>query len=259
MIKEVKDRGPRRWLINSQGQTFSVIVPPAEFLMGSPSMETGRRTSDELPHKVLLKRSFIVATKEVTREQYARFVNETRTPEKRNDDYSPDRLGPQVRVTWFEAAAYCNWLSEKDLGLTASECCYERRPKEEYAEAANCLERPGYRLPTEEEWEYACRAGAVTSRYYGESPDLLEHYAWYSENSNDLAQACGQLIPNDLGLFDMLGNAFEWCQTREATYRMYRGGAFTFKAPFLRAAYRAGSVPTTSNPNYGIRLVRTYP
>ena len=77
---------------------------------------------------------------------------------------------------------------------------------------ADVLERTGYRLPTEAEWEYACRAGAVTSRYYGHSIDLLDAYARYQANSKEHAWTCGSLFPNDLGLFDMLGNEYEWCQ-----------------------------------------------
>ena len=84
----------------------------------------------------------------------------------------------------------------------------------------DALERPGYRLPTEAEWEYACRAGAVTSRYYGRSVELLGKYAWYLQNSQDRAWPCGQLLPNELGLFDMLGNVYEWCQ--EQYYRTRR-------------------------------------
>ena len=74
------------------------------------------------------------------------------------------------------------------------------------------LDRSGYRLPTEAEWEYACRSGAVTSRYYGGSVELLGQYAWYNQNSKDRAWPCGLVKPNDLGLFDMLGNVYEWCQ-----------------------------------------------
>ena len=80
---------------------------------------------------------------------------------------------------------------------------------------ADVLKRTGYRLPTEAEWEYACRAGTVTSRYYGVSVELLGKYAWYQANSQDHAWPGGSLLPNDLGLFDMLGNVFEWVQDRE--------------------------------------------
>src|SRR5437899_7797624 len=77
---------------------------------------------------------------------------------------------------------------------------------------ADALKREGYRLPTEAECEYACRAGAGTSRNYGLSTELLQKYAWYQANSEDRAWPSGSLMPNDLGLFDMLGNVHEWAQ-----------------------------------------------
>src|SRR5437763_263442 len=82
---------------------------------------------------------------------------------------------------------------------------------------ADVLQRKGYRLPTEVEWEYACRAGTVTSRYYGDSIELLKNYAWYVENGLEKAWPSGRLKPNDLGLFDMLGNVYEWCLDRDGT------------------------------------------
>ena len=77
--------------------------------------------------------------------------------------------------------------------------------------APDFLNRTGYRLPTEAEWEYACRAGAVTSRCYGETEELLPNYAWYSENSKGRSRPVGSLKPNDFGLFDMHGNGWQWC------------------------------------------------
>src|SRR5207247_3473224 len=77
------------------------------------------------------------------------------------------------------------------------------------------LGRAGYRLPTDAEWECACRAAAVTSRFYGSSEELLKEYAWYSKTTNaERAWPVGQMKPNDLGLFDVYGNAYEWCHDR---------------------------------------------
>ena len=89
---------------------------------------------------------------------------------------------------------------------------------------ADALKRKGYRLPTEAEWEYACRAGAITSRYYGRSLDLLGKYSWFQANSRGRTWPCGERIPNDLGLFDMLGNQFEWCHNREYFYEPGQDG-----------------------------------
>ena len=131
--------------------------------------------------------------------------------------YSPDQEGPWIAPEWYTAAHYFNWLSEQE-GLPKDQWCYLPNAAGAYAEGmsipADVLERTGYRLPTEAEWEYACRAGAVTSRYYGHSIDLLDTYARYPANSKEHAWACGSLFSNDLGLFDMLGNISEWCHDR---------------------------------------------
>ena len=115
-------------------------------------------------------------------------------------------------MTWFAAAQYCRWLSEQE-GIPEDQRCYP--PIDEIKDGMGLpdgfLSRTGYRLPTEAEWEYACRAGAVTSRPYGGGDDLLDHYAWYDRNARGRAGRVGSLKPNDLGMFDMLGNAWEWC------------------------------------------------
>jgi formylglycine-generating enzyme required for sulfatase activity len=117
-------------------------------------------------------------------------------------------------MNWYEAAAYCDWLSEEE-GLPK---CYLPNQSGSYGEGmtipADFLKRTGYRLPTEAEWEYACRSGTITSRYYGFSTDLLGKHAWYRGNSQEHAHPGGSLLPNELGLFDMLGNVWEWVQDR---------------------------------------------
>ena len=142
---------------------------------------------------------------------------------------------------------------------------------------ADYLARTGYRLPTEAEWEYACRAGAVTSRPYGSGDALLDRYARYDRNAHGRAGRVGSLKPNDLGMFDMLGNAWEWCHDALAPYppgpaedreqpgpvtaaqqRVLRGGGFFSAAPDLRSAHRIGFHPQVSFSQAGFRVARTW-
>jgi serine/threonine protein kinase/formylglycine-generating enzyme required for sulfatase activity len=280
-LMKVKDRGERRWYVNSQRQTFAVIEGPVEFRMGSPQTET-ERYSREILHRRIIPRRFAIAAQEVTIREYRAFVTDNPEGGHANPDrYSPDLDGPRNFVTWYQAAAYCNWLSRKE---NLAEC-YEPNEKGEFDEGmrikADALKLPGYRLPTEAEWEYACRAGTITSRYYGHSIDLLDAYARYPANSEEHAWTCGSLFPNDMGLSDMLGNVWEWCQDPYSSYetgdnsflvdnknkleyinihtpRILRGVGFGNTQPNVRSANRSGGAPTNSNSSFGFRLSRTY-
>src|SRR5262249_12388227 len=154
--------------------------------------------------------------------------------------------------------------------------CYETDPQGRVTKLqAKYLSLTGYRLPTEAEWEYACRAGAVTSRSYGETVELLGKYGWYDQNSKGRTWAGGSKKPNDLGLFDLHGNVYTWCQESLKGYpapkddgafedkedfvsiqlsisRVLRGGSFTNPASLVRCADRLRDVPTNRLVNVGL-------
>jgi eukaryotic-like serine/threonine-protein kinase len=294
-LTKLKDWGERRWYLNRQGQTYAVIDGPVEFSMGAPPTEPDRVPGNEPPWRMRIPRRFAIATKEVTVEQFQRFLklrgmtsDRDQLPPGVRSRFSPDPEGPWIGPDWYKAAHYCNWLSEQE-GLPKEEWCYV--PAEGgYADGmtvpADVLERTGYRLPTEAEWEYACRSGTVTCRYYGASTELLGFYARYQDNSRGHAWGCGGLLPNDLGLFDMLGNASEWVHDRVGvtmdpaarwpgrhgifndsintkevvsgkTFRYLRGGAYGVQPAVIRSTFRTYGAPFRHNAGDGFRPART--
>ena len=225
-LMKIKDWGEAGWYVNSQEQTFSVIEGPVEFRMGSPPTETERRGAEETPHRMVIPRRFAIAAREVTVEQSQRFLKwagvnieldkasqQVQPRSGRSRGSLPTGTRRLVTATGLASKRDCQRTNGATFPMKAG--AYT----EEMSIPADFLQRTGYRLPTEAEWEYACRAGTVTSRYYGNSTELLDAYAWYQANSKVHAWTCGSLLPNDLGLFDMLGNVNEWCQDRVGAYR----------------------------------------
>ena len=194
----------------------------------------------------------------------------------------PHPTCPIGGVVWYEAAAYCNWLSGRER-IAKDQWCYETDSQGRVTKLKeNYLSLTGYRLPTEAEMEYACRAGAVTSRYYGETEELLAKYGWYLQNSKERTWPVGSKKPNDLGLFDMHGNVYTWCQESYKDYpalkdqkasedkedvlsivsttsRVLRGGSFFNQASGVRSAFRLNIVPSVRSLNVGLRPARTLP
>ena len=154
---------------------------------------------------------------------------------KRN---SPDPRCPMQPTNWYDAVLYCNWLSRQE-NLT---CCY--RMKRDNGEWELDPEANGYRLPTEAEWEYACRAGSTTEYSCGKEPTYLPSYAVY--NSTDtMTKPCAGRLPNAWGLFDMHGNAHEWCRSRIGT--TIRGQVDPrFKCGRVPGRYGAGRSPKST-------------
>jgi sulfatase modifying factor 1 len=212
-----------------------------------------------------------MAKYEVTFEEYDRFYHDAKgTGIRKPDDEGWGRGNWPVAVTWYDAVTYCNWLSEKE-GLTP---CYSRGGR-----ATQCdFSANGYRLPTEAEWEYAARGGQKSQGYIHAGSDNPDDVAWYADNSDDQTHPIGQKKPNELGLYDMSGNLWEWCWdfygedyyasspasdpegpasvTDTSLERVKRGGYVTLDSNSLRTTFRsAGS--TTYWPGEGFRLVRT--
>jgi serine/threonine protein kinase/formylglycine-generating enzyme required for sulfatase activity len=292
----VKDQGKAtpQWYVNGQGQTMVVLPGLVEFVMGSPRTEIDRERGPEgtieQQHKKRIGHSFAIAAREVTVGQFLRF----RMDHDYFKAYSPTLDCPVNMVAWYDAAAYCNWLCKKE-GIPETQWCYLRSESDKHGEgmkmAPDYLRRTGYRLPSEAEWEYACRAKAVTSRYYGETEELLSKYGWYTTTSKDRGLLPGLpgvlrvrgncLKPNDFGLFDMLGNVTEWCQDSwkeypsgeesktsednedkqdltETRLRILRGGSFFFQPWIVRCSHRNRQVPTSRGQIVGFRVARTF-
>ncbi|MCI0379723.1 MAG: formylglycine-generating enzyme family protein, partial [Gemmataceae bacterium] len=275
----------RQWYVNQQGHTM-VVIHPKEFLMGSPGHEAGR-SSGELLHRVRIPRSIAVATKKVTVEQFRRFLEAH--PKLAHvyiiqpsgmEPTPPD--GPITMVTWANAIQYCQWLSEQE-GIPEDQWCYPALEKQTGGPIIlpdNYLSRAGYRLLTEAEWEYACRAGAVTSRFYGDDEELLREYArHYLPQTPQRLWPVGTLKPNDFGLFDMLGNGGEWCQSGSRQYvrnpwgrpavdretfdygqmSWMRGAQFDSAPWLVRSANRTWFSVGASHPSIGFRVAKTLP
>ncbi len=270
----VKENKQPQWYVNGQGQTMVLIPGPVEVVMGSPVTEVGRQ-DNEHQHRKRIGRTFAMSAKSVTVEQYRLFNKDHPIGAK----YTRLAELPIVATSWFDAAAYCNWLSKQE-GIPADQWCFETDVQGQVIKLKeNYLSLTGYRLPTEPEMEYATRAGALTSRYYGETDELLPKYAWYQKNSQDQTWPVGSLKPNDLGLFDAQGNVFTWCQEsaqpyptgkneattddredlalHEAQFRVLRGSSFFNQPSIVRSAYRYFIVPTIRINYSGFRVART--
>ena len=253
-----------------------ILVTGGTFQRGNTRGDSEGHDDEKPVHTVHLTYDYYIGKYEVTFNEYDRYCEAT-GKSKPSDEGWTRHLRPIINVSWWDAIAYCNWLSEQS-GL----------PKA-YDDKGNLLDESGritvdlrrvkgYRLPTEAEWEYAARGGQNSSgdyKYAGS--DDLNEVGFYTGNSGlhgfKSAQEIGKKKPNELGLYDMSGNVWEWChdwygnylpETQEnpvgpvsASYRVSRGGSWYYYAQYCRVAYRYYYSPGYSYSYIGFRIART--
>ena len=228
-----------------------VWIEPGVFQMGSPDTEAGRWDSEGPVHEVEISRGFWLGKYEVTQGQWEAVMEET--PWSGRSGVRENSSHPAVYISWDDVHAFIGRLNDA---------------------AGDSL----YRLPTEAEWEYACRAGTSTRWSFGNDESDLTDYAWYEDNAEDAgedyAHAVGTKLPNGWGLYDMHGNVWEWVQDKwdkdyynsspridppgptSGSRRVSRGGSFVDDAQYVRSAYRINSPSDWPNFDKGVRLLR---
>jgi serine/threonine protein kinase/formylglycine-generating enzyme required for sulfatase activity len=275
------------WRINGEGQAFTILRHPAPFVMGSLDMNHQYLMLEPVHHRKI-ERTFAIGQKHVSMEQWHRF--RSKYPELYGRP--PPRLTPHTDcpvlfINWYIGAEYCRWLSEVE-GVPEEEMCYPTVEVIEDCKKNNkplplpkdYLHRTGYRLPTEAEWELACRAGAASSRYFGSADELLDSYAWSARNAHDVTWPVGQKKPNDFGLFDMHGHAWQFCHEvfllypfrgnndplndwestspiTESSLRILRGGSIDHSPWVLTSYFRYRFRDNYGEPMNGLRVART--
>ena len=264
---------PRAEIVNSVGMKLKRI-PAGELLMGSPENDPDVSNDEKPQHRVRITQPFYLGIHQVTRGQFRRFIEATRyqtEAEKdgkggwgwdasagkwfqnpkftwRSPSFDQTDDHPVVNVSWNDATAFSDWLSRQ--------------------------EGQEYRLPTEAEWEYACRAGTTTRFSFGDEENALGQYAWYSANASNQTHPVGERKPNAFGLYDMHGNVWEWCwDGYDADYykrspadnprgpepaapRVIRGGSWRIGPQNARSAYRGWDLPENRSNDLGFRLAR---
>jgi formylglycine-generating enzyme required for sulfatase activity len=243
------------WWVTTDGHTMLVIRRPGEVPISS--FEDKSNGDEATMTRQTLPYDFAISVHEVTMEQFRRF----RPDANFALDVADDPQCPANKVSFNDAIKYCEWLNDQE-GISAEERCYDPDAAIDNALAAlptQKLMRSGYRLPTEVEWEFACRAKSTTTWVCGADSEHLSSFAWFNVNSDRQLHQVGLLRPNPLGLFDVAGNVSEWCHTSADDQKLIlRGGMYDEAARLLRSGRRQ-SQSSTGYSFTGFRIARTLP
>jgi formylglycine-generating enzyme required for sulfatase activity len=237
-----------------------VEIPAGSFLMGS--LSNMRQDRDKKQHKVTINKPFLMGKTEVTQKLWQAVMGNNPSLFSGDDN-------PVEKINWYDCVKFCNKLSEKE-GL---EPVYIIGGRKLGKNVTWDKRKNGYRLPTEAEWEYACRAGTTTRFNTGDSDSDLKKAGWFKKNSGNKTHPVAQKTPNSWGLYDMHGNVYEWCWDVYADYspgnvtdpdgassgnnRVMRGGIFSSKAAGCSSAHRYARYYDHTYSQFGFRFVRS--
>ena len=247
LLHPAKAQAPKE-ITNSIGMKL-LLIPKGTFMMGSPESEEGHQRNNETQHEVTISKDYYLGVYEVTQAQYEKVMGKNPSLFQGAIVGNENADLPVDNVSWDDVVEFCKKLS--DL------------PEEKKAGRM-------YRLPTEAEWEYACRAGSKTAYSFDDEEGLLPEYGWFSRNSSRRTHTVGLLEPNAWGLHDMHGNVWEWCSDwyeeypkgavsdptgpKEGSDRVIRGGSWDYEAAHCRSANRNGRDPSFRFDYYGFRV-----
>ena len=283
------------FMLFAQNKPNMVLVKGGSFKMGNS--KTGKDNKDESPVHTVKLSSYYIGTYEVSVKEYRLFIKDKTVNEFRAHIHTmpsaPDTTwwqghpdtekyytigkewwgwqdkNPMQHVNWYDAVAYCNWLSQKH----DFEKCYY------YSEDVGGIlcdySKNGYRLPTEAEWEYAAKGGSKSQGYKYSGSNSISEVGWYDENTLlKSPKNIGTKKPNELGIYDMTGNVWEWCNDFYSPsyyknsptdnpvfkistgFRIIRGGSWHYREEYATVTSRDGPKSSYTNYNYGFRLVR---